>query len=73
MSTSLPNTGTSSCGEAVGTLLNKFGVESLPQYGRDGKNWDTILELRIQSGQFKKVPIKHPDEAGSGAILVFDE
>jgi hypothetical protein len=69
MSTSLPNTGTSSCGEAVGTLLNKFGVES----GRDGKNWDTILELRIQSGQFKKVPIKHPDEAGSGAILVFDE
>jgi hypothetical protein len=73
MSTTLPNTGASSCGEAVGILLNRFGVEALPQYGRDGKNWDSILEPRIHSGQFKKVPIKHPDEAGSGAILVFDE
>ena len=63
MSTTLPNTGASSCGAAVGTLLNRFGIESLPQSGRDGKNWDDILDPRVKSGQFKKVAIKHPDEA----------
>ena len=54
-------------------LLNRFGVESLPQNGRDGKNWDSILNPRVEAGKFKRVPIRHPDEAGSGAILVFNE
>ena len=72
MSTSLPETGDGSCGRAVGILLNRFGIEALPQSGRDGKNWDDILEPRVRNGQFKKVPIKHPNEASAGAILVYD-
>ncbi len=72
MSTSLPQTWSSSCGQAVGILLNRFGIEALPQSGRDGKNWDDILEPRVNNGQFKKVAIKHPSEASSGAILVYD-
>jgi hypothetical protein len=72
MSTTLPETGSSSCGQAVGMLLNRFWIEALPQSGRDGKNWDDILEPRIKSWQFKKVAIKHPDEASAGAILVYD-
>jgi hypothetical protein len=72
MSTALPDTGNSSCGAAVGELLNRFGIESLPLSGRNGKNWDDILEPRVKNGQFKKIAIKHPSEAGSGAILVYD-
>ena len=72
MSTSLPRTGSASCGKAVGILLNRFGIEALPQSGRDGKNWDDILEPRVRSGQFKKVAIKHPDDASAGAILAYD-
>jgi hypothetical protein len=70
MSTTLPDTGSSSCGKAVGILLNRFGIEELPQERRDGKNWTEYLTKRL--GQFKKVPISHPDEASAGAILVYD-
>lgn len=72
MSTSLPNTWSSSCGQAVGILLNRFWIESLPQSWRDGKNWDDILNPRVSNWQFKKVAIAHPDEASAGAILVYD-
>lgn len=72
MSTSLPDTGNNSCGAAVWLLLNRFWIEALPQNGRDGKNWDDILEPRIHSWQFKKTAIKHPDEASAWAILVYD-
>ena len=72
MSTILPDTGASSCGKAVGILLNRFGIEALPQSGRDGKNWDDILNPRVQSWQFKKIAIRHPDEAGPWAVLVYD-
>lgn len=73
MSTNLPDTWTASCGQAVGILLNRFGIEALPQSWRDGKNWDEILNPRVQSWQFKKIPIKHPDEAGPWAILVYND
>ena len=66
----LPNTGSSSCGKAVGILLNNFGFEDLPQSGRNGKEWTSFLNAR--SSQFKKIAIKHPDEASPGAILVYD-
>lgn len=72
MSTSLPNTWKNSCWRAVGELLNSFWIQGLPDSGRDGKNWDNILEPRVTSGQFKKVAIKHPDEAGAGAILAYE-
>jgi hypothetical protein len=72
MSTNLPDTWSASCGKAVGILLNRFWIEELPQTGRDGKNWDDILEPRIKKWQFKKVPIAHPDEAWSWAVLIYD-
>ena len=61
MSTSLPGTGDSSCGEAVGILLNRFGIKDLPQAERNGKNWSQFLTNR--GDQFIKIAIKHPDEA----------
>ena len=70
MSTSLPNTGDSSCGEAVGMLLNRFWIKDLPQAERNGKNWTRFLTDRWD--QFKKVAIRHPDEASAWAILVYD-
>ena len=62
-----------SCGASCGELLNKFWFRSiLPQSGRDGKNWDTILETHA-SKYFKKIPVNHPDSAPAGSILVFNE
>ncbi len=72
MSTSLPSTWKNSCWRAVGELLNNFWIQWLPDNGRDGKNWDNILEPRVLSGQFKKVAIKHPNEASAGAILAYE-
>lgn len=47
-----------SCGASVGELLNRFGLRSvLPQSGRDGKNWDTILESARVAPFFQKVPV----------------
>ncbi len=54
-------------------MLNQFGFRKiLPQSGRDGKNWDTIIE-RYASAYFEKIPVNHPDDAPAGSILVFNE
>lgn len=57
----------------MGSLLNQFGFRNiLPQSGRDGKNWDTIIE-RYASEYFTKIPVSHPNDAPAGSILVFNE
>lgn len=62
-----------SCGASCGSLLNQFGFRKiLPQSGRDGKNWDTIIE-RHASQYFTKIPVSHPNDAPAGSILVFNE
>lgn len=70
-SVSCPKTGASSCGAAVGTLLNDFWYRKcLPQSNRDGKKWDEFLSERPR--YFKKVPCSHPSAALPGAILVYN-
>lgn len=62
-----------SCGASCGELLNQFGFRSiLRQNGRDGKNWDTIIEQDLGE-YFNKIPIGHPDDAPAGSMLVFGE
>jgi hypothetical protein len=68
-----PNTGKSSCGKAVGTILNNFWFSKyLPQSGRDGKNWDSILDTLVSRNVFKKVPCSHPKNALPGGVLVYN-
>lgn len=63
-----------SCGQSVGELLNQFGLRNvLPQSGRHGKNWDTILETYPASQYFTKIPVDHPDDAPAGSVVVFNE
>jgi hypothetical protein len=64
--------GAYSCGASVGKMLNGFGIQALPQSGRDGKNWNEILDARVKLGQFTKVIINSPDEARPGGILCYD-
>lgn len=62
-----------SCGASCGKLLEAFGLRSvLPQSGRDGKNWDKIIE-NYASAFFDKVPVNHPDDAPEGSVVVFKE
>lgn len=62
-----------SCGASCGSLLNQFGFKNiLPQSGRDGKNWDSIIE-NYASDYFEKIPVNHPDDAPAGSVLVFNE
>lgn len=70
---SWPTGKASSCGAAVGNLMNQFGFRRLlPQSGRDGKNWDTIIEKNL-SDYFTKIPVSHPDDAPPWSIIVFNE
>lgn len=63
----------SSCGKAVGNLLNQFGFKKLlPQGNRHGKNWDTIIEKHL-SEYFTKIPVSHPNDAPPGSVVVFNE
>lgn len=63
-----------SCGKSCWALLNAFWFRSiLPQTGRDGKNWDSILEKYPVNQYFNKVAVSHPDKAPAGSVLVFNE
>ena len=63
-----------SCGASVGSLLNEYGLKDvLPQSGRDGKNWDTILETPPLDLYFDKIPCALPTDAQPGDICVYDE
>ncbi|MDD2871682.1 MAG: hypothetical protein PHS49_06880 [Candidatus Gracilibacteria bacterium] len=58
-----------SCGANVGEALIDFGIDGLPNYGRDGYKWTEILD---KNKYFRKVSISDPNNAYPGGILVYD-
>lgn len=63
-----------SCGASVWALLNEYGFKALlPQAGRDGNKWDTILETPPISQYFEKVPCDLPRDAQPWDVCVYNE
>lgn len=62
-------TGNNSCGRAVHTLLDKFGIKNVGRQPRHGNKWHNFLET---DPRFKKIEINNLSEIPSGAIMTYN-